>query len=154
MSIVEGSLVSVINPENSTVIYDFKPTGSDYTVIVMNTYDVNDQPQYEEWIDANYKVHRVLTRQKIEGNFQVKFTKKEDIEEFMQKFGDPSHRHHPIYLKVFVNNRIGYQYEEGEEGQYVKAYFYVDYTTKNELPYMDGGKEESLEGFTINISEV
>ena len=150
MNIVEGSLVSVINPTNGTVIYDFKPANSDYTVIVMNTYDVNDQPQYEEWIDANYKIHRLLTREKIEGNFQVKFTKKEDIEEFMQKFGDPAHRYHHIYLKVFVNNRLGYSAEE----QYVTAYFYVDYTTKNELPYMDGGKEDSIEGFTINISEV
>ena len=150
MNIVEGSLVSVINPTNGTLIYDFKPANSDYTVIVMNTYDVNDQPQYEEWIDANYKVHRVLTREKIEGNFQVKFNKKEDIEDFMQKFGDPAHRYHHIYLKVFVNNRLGYRAEE----QYVTAYFYVDYTTKNELPYMDGGKEDSIEGFTINISEV
>lgn len=150
MSIIEGSLVSVINPDTSEVIYNFTPSESKYTVIVANSYDVNDQPQYEEWIDANYKVHRVLTRQKIEGNFQVKFTKKADIEEFMQKFGDPAHRYHHIYLKVFVNNRLGYS----QQDQYVTAYFYVDYTTKNELPYMDGGKEESLEGFTINISEV
>ena len=151
MSIVEGSLVSVMASEYGAVIYDFKPANSDYSVIVANSYDVNDLPQYEEWVDANYKTHRVVTREtKIEGSFQVKFTKKADIEEFMQKFGNPIHRHSPILLKVFVNNRIGYSANE----QYVTAYFYVDYTTKNELPYMDGGKEESLEGFTINISEV
>lgn len=151
MSITQGSLVSVVNPDTGAVLYDFKPQNSNYTVIVANTYDVNDQPQYEEWTDANYRIHRVVTREtKVIGSFQVKFNKKEDIEEFMIKFGDPTHRYNPIYLTVFVNNRIGYN----EDYQYVSAYFYVEYTTKNELPYMDGGKEESLEGFTINISEV
>lgn len=150
MSIVQYPLVRVINPNNLEVVYDFKPSGSDTTCIIMNTYDVNDQPQYEEWVDANYKVHRVFNRFKVQGSFQVKFNKKADFEEFLNKFGSPMHTYDPIYLSVFVNNRAS----SSSTVALKRAYFYVDYTTKNEMPYMDGGKEESLEGFTINISEV
>lgn len=115
------------------------------TFIVMNTYDVNNQPQYEEWTDANYRVHRVLTReQKIEGSFQVKFLRSSDYETFLSSFGDPSYRYNHVLLTVFVNNL----------GELREGYFYIEYTAKDEIPYMDGGKEENVEGFTINITEV
>lgn len=112
--------------------------------IVMNTYDVTNQPSYEEWIDANFITHRVLTNSsKIQGSFQLKFYKKEDLKEFIDNIGDPKYRYDPVYLEVFVNNILDTK----------RSFFYIEYTLKNEMPYMDGGKEEEIEGFTVNILE-
>lgn len=129
---------------SSTDGYCFYDSANDRTFIVMNTYDVNNQPPYEEWTDANYRVHRVMSRnRRISGSFQVKFYKREDYETFLDNFGKPEYMYNPVKLTVYVNNT----------GTIEEGFFYIEYTTKDEIPYMNGGKEEELEGFTINIIE-
>lgn len=143
MSIVANKLIKM-GAKTIPTGYDFVDPQTGHTFIVMNTYDVNNQPTYEEWTDANYKTHRVMTRsRKIVGSFQVKFPRKEEYERFLSNFGNPEYSYRETMLTVFVNNT----------GTVEDGFFYIDYTTKDEIPYMDGGKEEELEGFTINITE-
>ena len=124
--------------------YYFYDSVNKRTFIVMNTYDVNNQPVYEEWTDANYRVHRVMAReQRIAGSFQVKFYKRTDYEEFLDKFGKTEYSYTPVILTVYVNNL----------GETRQGYFYIEFTTKDEIPYMDGGKEDSIDGITIAITE-
>ena len=35
------------------------------------TYKMNAKKEYESWIDGNYREHRIYTRAKIEGSFEV-----------------------------------------------------------------------------------
>ena len=140
MSITQSKLVTM--PSTG---YDFTDSSTGYSFIVMNSYDVNNRPPCEEWTDANYNLHRVMTRtRKVEGSFQVKFRRKTDYETFLSTFGNTTYNYTPVLLSVYVNNM----------GTVITAYFYIEYTTKDEIPYMDGGKEDSLEGFTITITEV
>ena len=54
-----GESLAVVN---STDITDY---------IIKDTYEVNSEPVYTSWEDANYVEHRVYVRNKIKGSFEV-----------------------------------------------------------------------------------
>ena len=39
--------------------------------IIKDTYEVNSEPVYTSWEDANYVEHRVYVRDKVRGSFEV-----------------------------------------------------------------------------------
>lgn len=41
--------------------------------IIKNTYDVNSAPIYESWTDGNFHEHRVYSRDRVTGSFDVIF---------------------------------------------------------------------------------
>lgn len=41
--------------------------------IIKNTYDVNAEPVFQSWTDGNYHDHRIYTRDKVKGSFDVIF---------------------------------------------------------------------------------
>lgn len=48
--------------------------GTDITkYIIKDTYDVNTEPVYESWEDANFREHRVYVRDRVIGSFDVVF---------------------------------------------------------------------------------
>lgn len=54
-----GESLAVVN---STDITDY---------IIKDTYEVNTEPVYTSWEDANYVEHRVYVRDKVRGSFEV-----------------------------------------------------------------------------------
>lgn len=54
-----GESLAVVN---STDITDY---------IIKDTYEVNSEPVYTSWEDANYVEHRVYVRDKVRGSFEV-----------------------------------------------------------------------------------
>lgn len=51
--------------------------------IVLNTYEVSSQPDYEGWIDGYGHNRRNVKRRKLEGSFSVKFFNKKDYQDFL-----------------------------------------------------------------------
>lgn len=41
--------------------------------VVIGTYDINKVPVYDEWVDADGKIHRLKIRDKIQGSFDIFF---------------------------------------------------------------------------------
>lgn len=41
--------------------------------IIKNTYDVNSSPIFESWTDGNFHEHRVYSRDRVTGSFDVIF---------------------------------------------------------------------------------
>lgn len=41
--------------------------------IIKDSYDINSEPLFESWKDANFREHRIYTRKKIKGEFDVIF---------------------------------------------------------------------------------
>lgn len=41
--------------------------------IIKNTYDVNSAPIFESWTDGNFHEHRVYSRDRVKGSFDVIF---------------------------------------------------------------------------------
>lgn len=41
--------------------------------IIKDTYKVNSEPVYESWLDGNFREHRIYTRERVEGSFDVIF---------------------------------------------------------------------------------
>ena len=54
-----GESLAVVN---STDITDY---------IIKDTYEMNSEPVYTSWEDANYVEHRVYVRDKVRGSFEV-----------------------------------------------------------------------------------
>lgn len=48
--------------------------GTDITkYIIKDTYKVNSEPVYESWLDGNFREHRIYTRNRVSGSFDVIF---------------------------------------------------------------------------------
>ena len=54
-----GETLAVVNSTNIT----------DY--IIKDTYEINSEPIYTSWEDANYVEHRIYVRDKVRGSFEV-----------------------------------------------------------------------------------
>lgn len=54
-----GETLAVVNSTNIT----------DY--IIKDTYEINSEPIYTSWEDANFVEHRVYVRNKVKGSFEV-----------------------------------------------------------------------------------
>lgn len=51
--------------------------GFDYSKKLVNSYNLNKQLEYNEWVDSNGKKHKELTREYISGTVNIKLTEKE-----------------------------------------------------------------------------
>lgn len=41
--------------------------------IIKDTYEVNAEPVFQSWTDGNYREHRIYTRDRVKGSFDVIF---------------------------------------------------------------------------------
>ena len=51
--------------------------------IVLNTYEVSSQPEYNSWFDGNHVERRAVKRTRLKGSFSVKFFKAKDYQDFL-----------------------------------------------------------------------
>ena len=78
--------------------------------ITTASYEVNSENIYEEWQDADYVTHREIIREKVSGEFELKFPSDgghayaEFIELLKQNTASGK-----IPITVFVNNRNEYR---------------------------------------------
>lgn len=115
----------------------------DYTKsIKVPSYNVNKIDVYNEWTDANGKVHRDNYRTSVEGNFTIWF---DDIDRYERFITDLSINVSKTVdglnlLTVYINNTM----------ELYTGYFYVDFKPVNNLPYY-GSKQH--DGYDVTIKE-
>ena len=51
--------------------------------VVQRTYKVQNVKEYAAWVDGNRITHRTLTRQKVTGSFDIRFTNETDYNSFL-----------------------------------------------------------------------
>lgn len=78
--------------------------------ITMGSYDVIQTDVTEEWTDANYKTHKIVTRTKVSGKFNMLFSSKEEFNKFLNivrlnRYVYPSGM---VHLNVHLNNQLEY----------------------------------------------
>ena len=71
-------------------------------------YNVNSEPVYEEWTDANYTLHRDKVRTRVEGSFSIGFTRAADFERFCRLLEMAKNNDETYKIMLYVNdiNRI------------------------------------------------
>lgn len=112
--------------------------------IVVPTYKVNEQPEYEEWKDANYTVHREIVRTKVQGDFTVNFSSVSEYEEFLQAVEDNTVEDGSTHATVYLHNKA-----HDDQGITKTCYVFIDFDPADTFPVL--GTEDS--GFDITISE-
>ena len=81
----------------------FLMAGRDWSAhIDVQNYNVNQQIQYSEWQDANYKYHRDDQRARITGSFNIGFSNQADYDAFMAAM--ENRRQGKYAATVHVNN--------------------------------------------------
>ena len=66
-----------VQGQTSIVSFDVTPH------IVLNTYSISDQPDYEKWTDGNGHERRGLLRRRLKGSFSVKFFEQSKYQDFL-----------------------------------------------------------------------
>lgn len=108
--------------------------------ITVPSYKVNMIPKYTEWTDSNYTVHRDINRQRVEGNFTVKFFNIEDYEAFIRAIRDNTSTDGSTFVTVYTQNTRTTK----------QTYVFIDYDPKNSLPIIGRSDDD---GFDVSISE-
>lgn len=133
----QGNLIDIKYKENNvTKTYNLSQH------VPMGTYNVNVLEEYEEWTDSNYDIHRKLKRNRVEGTFNLKFKSIADYEEFLNVITKARTTTGQNYIEMdaFATNK-GTKYNKK---------FYIDFTPKNDLPFMADSKNDA---FTVTIKE-
>lgn len=112
--------------------------------IVVPTYKVNEQPEYEEWKDANYTLHREIVRTKVQGSFTVQFSSPNEYEDFLRILDNNTLTDGSTHASVYVHNKA-----HDNQGMVKDCYVFVDFDPPDSYPIM--GSEDS--SFEISISE-
>jgi len=68
-----------------------------------STYKVSSQSVYEEWTDANFKIHRSEYRKRIIGSFDMVFVTSADYNAFINKIKDSNLIKMTVYVGGMIN---------------------------------------------------
>ena len=109
--------------------------------ITLPSYKVNGINQYEEWKDADYTLHREITRNQIKGTFTVKFYSVDEYEEFLEALADATQEDGSVEAEVYMHNLR----------QVRSTYVFLEFDPKNTLPNINMGKD--YDGFDITVTE-
>lgn len=109
--------------------------------ITLPSYKVNGINQYEEWKDADYTLHREITRNQIKGTFTVKFYSVDEYEEFLEALADATQEDGSVEAEVYMHNLR----------QVRDTYVFLEFDPKNTLPNINMGKD--YDGFDITVTE-
>lgn len=90
------------------------------------TYKMNQEKQYESWQDGNYREHRIYTRTRIEGSFEVALYGKNNMltQDFLDLWESAVHNN-IVTILVYVQNT--------NKNETIEAYFKFDGTFHREL---------------------
>lgn len=113
---------------------------TDYSAnVVAGSYDVNNDPVYNEWEDGNAKTHRQKIRDKIVGSFDMFFRSLTDYTDFLTVLENATTDEETL-LTVSVNNT----------GETEASYFFVSHKPVRDL---DGSWSDYIKQFTLDITE-
>jgi hypothetical protein len=109
--------------------------------VVQNTYDVNEQPVFKTYKDANEETHKRWLRDKISGSFQMVFS---DIDEYLSFKAlldeNTSQSNHTVSCTVY-DNKSGAQ-------KTINAFWDFSVTIKQ-----TAGLKEYVEPFEVQLEE-
>lgn len=71
--------------------------------IVLNSYQVSSQPDYDTWFDGNRTERRGVKRKKLKGSFSVKFFSQKDYRDFLNAIETNKTTGDYIYVTVYDN---------------------------------------------------
>lgn len=71
--------------------------------IVLNTYTVSTQPDYNTWRDGNSTERRAVKRTRLKGDFSVKFFNRTDYNNFLDAIETNKTTGDYIYVTVYDN---------------------------------------------------
>lgn len=109
--------------------------------VIAGTYNVNNNPVYESWIDANGTEHRAKIRDRVSGSFNMFFRDLTEYNAFVSLIASSKLNDESVLCTVAVNNRT--------PGQYI-GYFFMDFKPVRNIK---GDWNDFMEQFTVNITE-
>ena len=109
--------------------------------IIKDSYDINSEPVYQSWQDGNFREHRIYTRNKIEGDFEVIFFDEDNgaYEDFLELLAG-STSNHLTTMGLFVLNDSSFEALQA----------YVQITAKQHAETSDGRMVNKM---TLKIEE-
>lgn len=116
--------------------------GTDITkYIIKDSYDINSEPVYQSWQDGNFREHRIYTRDRIEGDFEVIFFDEDNgsYEDFLELLAG-STSNHLTTMGLFVLNDSSFEALQA----------YVQITAKQHAETSDGRMVNKM---TLKIEE-
>lgn len=116
--------------------------GTDITkYIIKDSYDINSEPVYQSWQDGNFREHRIYTRDRIEGDFEVIFFDEDNgaYEDFLELLAG-STSNHLTTMGLFVLNDSSFEALQA----------YVRITAKQHAETSDGRMVNKM---TLKIEE-
>ncbi len=116
--------------------------------IVLNTYSVSSQPQYDEWVDGTNHNRRSIKSRKLEGTFSVKFFKQSDYASFLNAI-ETNRVAGYDYLIVHAYDNKKRQLIEGIPTNPLRMY--MDYELPNLEPSSGWSFNEEIE---IEVKEI
>ena len=109
--------------------------------VLAGSYNVNNNPVYESWIDANGTEHRIKIRDRISGSFDMFFKDITEYNSFVSLITSLKLNDESVLCSVAVNN--------SSINQHI-GYFFIDFSpTRNRK----GDWSDFMEQFTVNITE-
>ena len=75
--LLEIKYTEVVDNVSTDILFDAT------SFIVLNTYGISDQPDYQKWTDGNSHERRGLKRRRLKGSFSVKFFNQKDYQDFL-----------------------------------------------------------------------
>lgn len=109
--------------------------------IIKDSYEINNEPVYEAWQDGNFREHRIYTRNKIIGKFDVIFfdTNNGAYQSFLSTLASAT-SNHLTTMGLFVLNDSSFQALQA----------YVQITAKQHAETSDGCMVNKM---TLSIEE-
>ena len=109
--------------------------------IIKDSYDINSEPVYQSWQDGNFREHRIYTRDRIEGDFEVIFFDEDNgaYEDFLELLAG-STSNHLTTMGLFVLNDSSFEALQA----------YVQITAKQHAETSDGRMVNKM---TLKIEE-
>lgn len=79
--------------------------GKDFTPYIdADAYAVDRKDEYEEWQDGNWISHRIISRTRVSGSFQIGFSHEEDRDSFLEALAAARKQGGYYLAAVYVNN--------------------------------------------------
>lgn len=72
--------------------------------VVQRTYKVQNVKEYAAWVDGNRITHRILTRQKVAGSFDVSFKSETDYTSFLSAIASATTADDYTAITLYVQN--------------------------------------------------
>lgn len=139
-------VVGVLRSGGAGIIYDFTPH------IVVPTYNVRTQPEWYEWTDGNFEVHRELKRLTTSGSFTLYYDDPEELDEMLEILRDngvdnQSDNGISLYVKTIegsVKAAVTPDYTPTSYGD-VGGTFALSYSLRQDIPYYGRKAHDGVE---------